>query len=386
MTPLESSGKPLFFRFRTPAPGALEPPSNSEFVVVRTVACSLAGMQKEALISVSGSPARWRLASDEGAYLNGDNVAPCPLSFLTTGMAASFLDSILTLSRRRQIEISKLRLILDNYYTMKGSALAGTMVGGALPVELTAETASPAGEESIQHLIREAVALSPIHGLIRDALPSVFTLSLNGREIPTGRVDRLDQRAGSYPAGEFEQAQPDPGEWSQLLTRDGMSPKTEEVTSATGSSYAEHQNRTLHVRGICSLRPDGMKAIEQQLFNPHGSIFHFLSDEGPAARAPSALAYASAGIAFCFLTQFGRYAKIARKNLESYNVVQDTLFQPGTAELPGRARPVETHVHLESPENEDFARMSLDMSEQTCFLHALCRTNLKVNVRVKGIE
>jgi hypothetical protein len=109
-----------------------------------------------------------------------------------------------------------------------------------------------------------------------------------------------------------------------------MSPRTSEITSSTGSSYAEEQSRRLHVRGICTLLPDGMKAIEQPLLNPHGTIFHFLSEEGVEAgglgRAPDALTYLSAGIAFCFMTQFGRYAKIVKKDLRQYAVVQQTRF------------------------------------------------------------
>src|SRR5215470_6316663 len=79
----------------------------------------------------------------------------------------------------------------------------------------------------------------------------------------------------------------------ELIRRNGMSPKTNEVTSSEGSSYAAEQSRRLQVRGICSLRPNGLKAIEQHLLNPHGSIFHFLSEEGPLAqgggRAPDAM-------------------------------------------------------------------------------------------------
>jgi hypothetical protein len=160
-----------------------------------------------------------------------------------------------------------------------------------------------------------------------------------------------------------------------------MTPRTDEATSSSGSSLSAEQNRRLHLRGICTLRPDGLKAVEQQLFNPHGSIFHFLSEEGPGGRqrAPDALTYASAGIAFCFMTQFGRYAKIAKKTLDRYCVVQDTFFSGGAAD------PVETHVYLESPEDDAFAQTILDMSEQTCFLHALCRTELGVNIQVSRL-
>ena len=52
----------------------------------------------------------------------------------------------------------------------------------------------------------------------------------------------------------------------------------------------------------------------------------------------------------------------------------------------GVADPVETHVYLDTPEDEEFARTTLDMGEQTCFLHATCRTDLDVVTRVSGME
>jgi hypothetical protein len=39
-------------------------------------------------------------------------------------------------------------------------------------------------------------------------------------------------------------------------------------------------------------------------------------------------------------------------------------------------------VHLETPEDDDFARAVVDMGEQTCFLHALCRAGLTTKVDV----
>ena len=82
----------------------------------------------------------------------------------------------------------------------------------------------------------------------------------------------------------------------------------------------------------------------------------------------------------------GRYAKIAKKALDGYRVVQDSHFSASGQEEPGRADPVETHVYLNSRESDDFARTALDMSEQTCFLHALLKTDLNVRIRVQGFS
>jgi hypothetical protein len=74
-------------------------------------------MQKEALILSSSTDAAWRLASDEGAYLMGDAVAPCPLAFMSVGMVASFAEEVLALARMREIALPGLRFVQDNYYT-----------------------------------------------------------------------------------------------------------------------------------------------------------------------------------------------------------------------------------------------------------------------------
>jgi uncharacterized OsmC-like protein len=342
-------------------------------------------MQKEALVVSNFTGVTWRLSSDEGAYLMGDDAAPCPLSFMTVGMVSSFMEEVLALAKKRRIEFRYITLVQDNYYTMEGSALRGTMTGGALPVELTVEADSPAGQDTLDELLQEAVAASPVSALLRDVLHSKFTLTHNGRELRTGRVLPIGLPAEPAPQDCFDRAEPADGDWTDLIRRNGMSPKTAEATSSTGSSYAAEQSRRLHVRGICKLRPDGLKTIEQHLLNPHGSIFHFLSEEGPpaggAGRAPDALTYLSAGIAFCFMTQFGRYAKIVHKHLKSYRVVQDTHFSLSGAK-PSVTDPVETHVMLETAEDDEFARTIVDMSEQTCFLHALCRSQLNVHSKV----
>jgi hypothetical protein len=90
------------------------------------------------------------------------------------------------------------------------------------------------------------------------------------------------------------------------------------------------------------------------------------------------------------MTQLGRYAKIAKRDLQDYRIVQDTHFSLGGASggtgVAGEADPVETHVNLTSGENDGFARAALEMAEQTCFLHALCRTELKTRIRIRPLD
>ena len=392
--PLLESGKPLFFKVANAEVTGFKAPENRLGEAVRLCVRSLSVMQKEALVVSARTGNVWRLASDEGAYLDGLDAAPCPLSFLTTGMVCSYMNEILALAKQRGIDINNIRLVQDNYYTMKGSALRGTMIGGAKDVELEVQIDCDADHHSINGLVVDAVAASPLNGLMRGAKESMFTLCHNGQEIEPAKALPVGQPAQADPGDHFDSAMPTSDDWSGLLIKGGITPKTEESVTLAGDSLKEEQDRILHIRGICTLREDGVKQVEQHLFNPHGSIFHFLCDEAPInggkVLAPDAASYISAGIGFCFMTQFGRYAKIVKKDLQEYRIIQDTHFSLGGASggtgKAGTADPVETHVHLVSGEDDEFARTILDMSEQTCFLHAFCKADLKTRLSIEPFK
>lgn len=387
---LGTDPRPLFFPLANAAEIGLSPPPNRRGVALRTWVRALSGMQKEAVVINGATGQAWRFTSDEGPYLSGHDVGPCPLSFLTTGMVASYMHEIRALASRRNLEIRDLRLTLDNFYSMEGSALRGTMIGGALPPELLVEVDSPADRDEIQTLVSQAVEASPINGLMHGEHSSLFTLSHNGRQIDLDRVAPLGGEAHPDPGDHFPQIEVGEVRLSEpVLRKLTEGNKVEGVKHGVKSSLKESQSRTLHVQGICTLRQDGVKQIEQNLFKPIGSTFQYLCDEGPEyggrGLAPDAASYMSAGIAFCFMTQFGRYAEIVKKELTEYRIVQDTHFSLGGASgntgVAGSADPVETHVYLETPEDESFSRKVLDMSEQTCFLHAFCRTALETRLR-----
>ena len=388
--PLIDSGKPLFFKVANADVLGFEMPAIRLGEAVRLSVRSLSVMQKEALVASATTGNVWRLASDEGAYLAGLDEAPCPLSFLSTGMVCSYMNEIQALAKIKNVVINDIRLIQDNYYTMKGSARDGSMTGGAKNVDLTVQIDSDADQDELNRLVLDATAASPLNGLMRGAKESLFTLTHNGNEIDTAKALPVGSPALPDPGDQFEQSKPTDDDWSGLIKRGGMTPKAEHTTTMANDSLADQQNRLLHVRVICTVREDGVKEVTQHLFNPHGSVFTFLCDEaevnGGKGLAPDAASYISAGIGFCFMTQFGRYAKIVKKELEEYKIVQDTHFSLGGASggtgKAGSADPVETHVFLKTSEEDEFAQTSLDMSEQTCFLHAFCKADLKTRVKI----
>lgn len=345
---------------------------------MRTVARALQGMQKEAVVGTGPGGVAWRMVSDEGPYLNGTDLAPFPLAFFTAGMAANYMSAIVAQLKQHDIAYRRIRSALDNRYTMTGSAVRGTMTGSALPVDLTVHVDAHADRDTLAALVAAAVDASPVSELLRAELISEFSLTVNGKRTATGRVAALadtietggDDADAVVPADALDIP-------ADIIRKLESAQTVFGVDGGAGSSLSAEQDRTLHVRGLCGLRDDGLIEVSTQLLKPIGSVFRFLAAFGTGAgaaadRAPSGLAYLSAGIAFCYLTQIGRYAHIVKKPLDDYRLVQETrVSEPGRR---GGVEPVRTHVSLRTPEGDSYGRTLVDMGEQTCFLHAACRS------------
>ena len=367
---------------------SIDAPNNRKGDALRTWVRSLSGFQKEALVRSAKTGNTWRLVSDEGPYLNGHDAAPCPLAFLSTGMVASYLNEIIALADQRNMNLRNLRLIQNNYYTMRGSMPKRTMVGGAEPIELEVEVNTDLDDDSLNNLLMDAVHASPLNGLMRGKLESLFKLSKNGLQLPLAKAAELQGPLFQDPGDQFSRSKAIKHE-TNLVVPVGPTPKKDvpQGTSAASGSLTDEQNRRLNIGAIATLREDGLKEIQQMQYSPWGTSFKFLSSED--GRAPDANSLISAGIGFCFMTQFGRFASMLKLDLPDYRIVQDTHFSLGGASgntgKAGEADPIETHVYLETSETDEVAKEMLDMSEKTCFLHAFCRTEMKTKLKVKRI-
>lgn len=383
---LEEAGLPLAYPVEPmPERHLYAPDRKGHDVSARTIVRSLTVMQKEAIVTRSGSPLAWRLSSDEGPYLQGHDFAPAPLAILTSGFAMDVFANVERSLVAAGHDAPAVQMVLDSRFTMEGSLPRGTMVGGALAPEIEVVVGDPA---AMRHAVLTGVMTAASTGLAVEALSAPFSLTSNGRQVPVERVPALAQ---TPPAPEsLPHRFPDPVAVTDepLISKmAGVGPDTPDA----GSSYQQEQLRTLHLRARAARRHDGLLAVETRVHQPIGSTFRFLADEpadgSPAgARAPDALSYLSAGIGFCFMTQIGRYAKIMRRDLGDYHILQDTRFSVGdpTAEPPvgGQAAAPATHVYLAPEPDDEFAAHALAMSEQTCFVHALVRTALRPRVRV----
>ena len=383
-----ASDKPAFFEVVNADTVGIDVPDNRRGDSLRSWVRSLSGFQKEAIISSAQTGRTWRLVADEGPYLNGYDEAPCPLAFLSTGMAASYTNEIVALAKIQNVEIRFLRLTLDNYYTSKGSMMKRTMTGGAENIDLQVEIDCDLPQDKLNEFLMNATFASPLNGLMRGQLDSLFKLASNGRELAPAKASEFEGALFPDPGDHFDKAKAVASDLP-LVGKVGVTPKKEVAkgTSAGGSSLSDEQDRRLNIGAIATLRDDGLLDIQQMQYSPHGTSFRFLSSED--GRAPDANTLISAGIGFCFMTQFGRLASMLKLDLSEYRIVQDTHFSLGGATgetgQAGSADPIETHVYLKTGEDDNMAREMLDMAEQTCFLHAFCRTDLKTKLRVVKI-
>ena len=376
---LGATGKPVFFKSHAAKFAELLPQGED---AVRLVTRSLGGMQKEALVASASAGTVWRLASDEGAYLAGLDAAPCPLSFFTVGMVSELHAGMLRLGETAGLALHGLRLTLDSYYTMRGSALQGTMLGGARDARLTVQVREGVSTDQLLGLAHDAAQNSTIARLAREPVANRFALSCNASDVPVSELQQGTDPETSADDAVFDHAQLAAGDWSALIVRGGLTPRAPHTSTLAGGSLAPEQDRVLHVRGVSSLREDGLLQVEQWLFNPHGSMFSFVCDardgDSRGTSAPDPWSYAAAGMAFCFMTQFGRYAQIARLPLEDCRLVQDMRFAAGQP-----ANPVETAVRLRGDFTVEQGAAQLRMAERTCFLHALCKSTVRIRVATR---
>lgn len=365
------------------------PPLPSPGVIAwRVEVRSLERMQKEAIVSTpAGSGPSWRMMSDEGPYLNGTDLAPFPLGFFTAGQQFCLMTQLLRLARAEGLSLASLALSQDNRYSMSGSILRGDMIGGAMPAEVLVQIQSDASPQQIAGLVQRAERLSPAHAVMRNLLANEFSVTLNSARVEAGGLREATEVACADPRHVFETVTraPDTRVGGAAITKVTAAEEVHGVEGGAGSSLQAEQDRTLHVHGDGRLREDGLLETTLRLFRPLGSSFRFVGDPGPSAggdhAAPEGLAYLVAGMAFCYMTQLGRYAHIVKQRIDDLRLVEDASFD--TSNDIVRALPLVTHVFVDADEPVDAVQRLVRMGEQTCFLHAAMRSSVPSRIRIE---
>jgi hypothetical protein len=158
---------------------------------------------------------------------------------------------------------------------------------------------------------------------MRGQVESLFKLSKNGAELPTAGALELDGAILPDPSDYFAKAVP-MAAVDGLMSKVGPTPKKEVSggIATNASSLSDEQTRRLNIGAVAELRADGIKRIQQMQYSPYGTSFMLLSSED--GRAPDANTLISAGIWFCFMTQFGRFVSMLKLDLPDYRILQKT--------------------------------------------------------------
>lgn len=296
-----------------------------------------AGHCKLGLVHLGAAGASWCLASDEGAYLRGTDTAPAPLMHWAAGVHADFVQ------RSRAAG----RVTIEFGYAVSGSFVQGGARGEAFAPRIQGKV--------------EGIESSPLFKAMRVPLANTFALYVNGRRRPvTGAraseapdaEDPFLKHAGA-PRPLYEPQPP-------LIGKEALDPQAKIFTMPQSSGALKFGSR---VEGALE---DGVVRSTVSFPGIPSSRFSFVSDmEGK--RAPSGLAYAWAGVAFCYLTQLSRYIDARRLGVSGARLVQRGPL----------AGPVDTHLFLNGAADEQAMQELLAMGARTCYLHATLAASLE---------
>ena len=178
---IDMHGDPLAFLVRRGHPA----PLRSGRGIIKVEARQMAGHQKEAVASEGTEGNAWRLTSDEGLHLKGNDLAPFPLGFFNAGLQADLYGRIRTLAAARNIPLDAIAIRVVNHYWLTGSFIHGTGEGHAEAPDIEVEVQSGASADAVETLVAAAMDASPAIAFLRAPLAgNSFALYINGRRRP----------------------------------------------------------------------------------------------------------------------------------------------------------------------------------------------------------
>ena len=305
------------------------------------------GHCKLALVHLGDAGGSWCLASDEGAYLRGTDTAPAPLMHWAAGVHAEFVGRA---AASRPVTI-------DFGYAVSGSFAKGGARGEAFPAEVILQDGSP-----------QAVLQSPLYAAMAKPLQNTFALYVNGRRRPVSGVHASNAPDAADPFLRHAGAPPPLREpQAPIIGKEPLDPDAKIFSMPTSTGGLKFGSRVEGVR-------DG--AVVRSITSFPGipaSRFTFVADE-TGEQAPNGLAYAWAGVAFCYLTQLSRYIDTRKLGVSGARLAQRGPL----------AGPIDTHLFLNGAADDATMQELLAMGARTCYLHATLGAALAPSLEKKG--
>ena len=181
---IDSSGYPLAFKMRQgSARSPLLTSENGRDVFVAE-ARTFASYQKEAIVSEGRSGSAWRMTTDEGKHIKGNDLAPFPLGFYNAGLHADLMRRLMIIARARSMAPPNVEIKLQNFYFLDGSFVRGDGVGGAKPanIQVKIQSKTPAEQVTRQRWCtrRGTRVRAPALATMRSAVTNTFAIYVNG--------------------------------------------------------------------------------------------------------------------------------------------------------------------------------------------------------------
>lgn len=339
--------------------------------------------QKEAVVEEGRGGALWRLASDEGVHLRGTDLAPFPLGYYNAGLQADLAGSIARLAAQRGIALRRLGQTLTTAYSLTGSFVQGTGQGVAEGVTIELDIESDASAAVAAMLVRDAIAGSPSLAMVTTQIENTFALYVNGRRKNPATLPASNAGNAVDPYVKYRDL-PRPisstGDQSRIVVKTGESQAGEPILAPVSGKVI----REVKGRGEL-IDPKGIFRTKVALNLPGSSIFEFMADETGSATAPTGLGLATAGIAFCYITQISRYIENMKMPIHGIRLVQ---YSPYGIASDGRgtAAACDTHLFLNGETDDDTFEMLQRVAANTCYLHQtmIQMPSLKVSLRHNG--
>lgn len=383
---IASSGFPLGFKVRHGKTRSVAVTGTGRDVFVTEARHFAALHQKEAVVTEGTQGSAWRMASDEGLHIKGDNLAPFPLGFYNAGLQADLANRIRTLAKARGIALQQLKISCVTGYSMTGSFYKGDGMGDAEPARVQVAARGNINVSGLRALVDDAILASPAFAAMVEPLANTFALYVNGRRRAVTTMAASTAIDATDPLKTYTAPPPPlPGAVSDLITKTGIT-RDGEITIAIPAAQPGAPI-VRQVEGHCDVDlASGATHSTVCLQLPGMSEFSFLSSEGAGDSAPSGLALLSAGIVFCYMTQLSRYIDYLKLDIRQMRLVQYTPFAcDGTR---GTAGAVDTHLFLHGGASDDVFETLMRIAANTCFLHATLRAALPpaVSVNVRNIS
>ena len=370
---LDIKNKPLIYCYKRYIDQASI--KKSPIINILTEAIDLDGMQKEAFISSGRNSSGWRLPTDESLHLRGADAAPQPLAMHNAALQNCLLDQLKNVLKENQIIVKSFLITVDTYFNIKGSFFRGDIKSCLKNIVIKFEFEGDLKKDDIHSFVLEALKRSPTIRALRLPMQNTFSIKANGRKIvlPEKMQSTLSQVADPIERiKEIQKLPPLDSRISPLLEKKVMSTMEPPKPGETPVGLLPEIDRTVHVRGIGKAINEHRNTVQTSFYHPLGSVFEYQSDwcehDIAGHDAPSALTYHGGALAFCFMTQFHRYADVHKMVINALRIVQLTPFYTDTASQENLS--FDTHIFVDGEFTDEVGTDLVRMAHQVCFLHA----------------